>query len=305
MFPLVAANESERSDKILLEPYDYISKTKGKEIRPQLIDAFNYWIRAPQNRVEEVKQIVQKLHNASLLIDDIEDNSHLRRGQPTAHKIYGEAHVINTGNFVYFLALQDALSMKGQAGDVFCQEMVHLHRGQGWDIFWRDTHTCPTEDEYLQMVADKTGGLFRLAVGLMCLFGSDSERALYAVVNKLALFFQILDDYLNLQSQKYFDNKSFCEDLTEGKFSFPIIHSIRLTPQDHRLSSILRQRTQDVDVKRYALRIMEETGSFQYTRDKLQLYYGELRESITSLGENAALSAIIEQLASTADIAPV
>eukprot|EP00698_Gefionella_okellyi_P015119 TRINITY_DN4243_c0_g1_i1.p1 TRINITY_DN4243_c0_g1~~TRINITY_DN4243_c0_g1_i1.p1 ORF type:complete len:337 (-),score=51.88 TRINITY_DN4243_c0_g1_i1:25-945(-) len=294
-----------RVDKILLEPYDYISKIKGKEIRPQLIEAFNHWIKAPQERVDCIKQIVQKLHNASLLIDDIEDNSRLRRGQPAAHKIYGEATVINTGNFVYFLALQDTLALeKPEAVKVFSDEMVRLHRGQGCDIIWRDTHTCPSEEQYNQMVIDKTGGLFRLAIGLMSAFGS-FEHDLHPIVNTLAMFFQILDDYLNLQSQQYFDNKSFCEDLTEGKFSFPIIHSIRATPGDSKLRSILKQRTEDVDIKRYAVRLMEESNSFQYTREKLQGYYNQLQVMVAEFGGNRYLSGIVDQLAASADIKPL
>lgn len=72
-----------------------------------------------------------------------------------AHKIYGEAHVINAGNFVYFIAMQHALALQSEAATkVFVDEMVRLHRGQGCDIYWRDTHTCPTEEQYNQMVMD-------------------------------------------------------------------------------------------------------------------------------------------------------
>merc|ERR1711871_97913 len=85
---------------------------------------------------------------------------------------------------------------------------------------------CPTEEDYKQMVQQKTGGLFRLAVGIMQVFSSNKSD-LIPLVNQLALYYQILDDYLNLNSEKYHQNKSFCEDLTEGKFSFPIIHCIR------------------------------------------------------------------------------
>jgi geranylgeranyl pyrophosphate synthase len=54
-----------------------------------------------------------------------------------------------------------------RANDVFVEELLNLHRGQGMDLYWRETLTCPTEEEYIGMVLDKTGGLFRLAVRLM------------------------------------------------------------------------------------------------------------------------------------------
>ena len=118
-----------------------------------------------------IKQIITKLHTASLLIDDIEDDSKLRRGVPVAHKIYGVASTINCSNYVYFLALELCQQLESpQATGVFVAELLNLHRGQGRDILWRDSFACPTEEEYRDMVMDKTGGLFRLAVGLMQTF---------------------------------------------------------------------------------------------------------------------------------------
>jgi len=102
-------------------------------------------------------------------VDDVEDSSHLRRGVPVAHAIFGVPQTINSANYVYFVALRElrALRKSTQAVDIYTEELLNLHRGQGMDLFWRDTLTCPREHEYLSMVANKTGGLFRLAVKLM------------------------------------------------------------------------------------------------------------------------------------------
>lgn len=133
------------------------------------------------------------------------------------------------------------------------------------DLFWRDTLTCPTEDDYLEMVGNKTGGLFRLAVKLMQA-ESQNTRDYTPLVSLLGLLFQIRDDYLNLLSPTYTTNKGYAEDLTEGKFSFPIIHSIRSSPSSHQLLNILKQKTTDEEVKRYAVGVMERTGSLEYCR---------------------------------------
>jgi geranylgeranyl diphosphate synthase type 3 len=82
----------------------------------------------------------------------------------------------------------------------------------------------------------------------------------------MGLIFQICDDYLNLSSSSYSKNKGLCEDLTEGKFSFPIIHSIRSQPGNLQLINILKQKTRDDQVKRYAVNYMDSVGSFAYTR---------------------------------------
>ena len=91
-------------------------------------------------------------------------------------------------------------------------------------------------------------------------------------------------------------SKSFCEDLTEGKFSFPIIHCIRKDPNDTRLISILKQRTDDVDVKRYAQRLMKESGSLSYTREYCRKLKSDIVNGINNFGGNPPLLKLIEVL---------
>jgi geranylgeranyl diphosphate synthase type 3 len=147
------------------------------------------------------------------------------------------------------------------------------------------------------MVKDKTGGLFRLAVGLMQAFATTNKDTDFSsLVNNLALYFQIRDDYINLVDEEYMKIKTFCEDLTEGKFSFPIIHCIRADPDDTRLLSILKKRTDDVDVKRYAQQLMLEKGSLEYTRAKCSSLKEEIIQDIEALGGNAPLLKLIEFL---------
>ncbi|CAG8085204.1 unnamed protein product, partial [Penicillium nalgiovense] len=256
---------SSKNDKILMGPYDYVHEHPGKDIRRQLIHAFNAWLQVPPASLAIITKVVTMLHTSSLLIDDVEDNSVLRRGIPVAHNIFGTAQTINSANYVYFLALQEVQQLNNPVAiDIYVQEMLNLHRGQGMDLFWRDTLTCPTEDEYLEMVGNKTGGLFRLAVKLMQA-ESTTGKDCVALVNVMGLIFQICDDYLNLSNTVYTENKGFCEDLTEGKFSFPIIHSIRSNPSNHQLINILKQNTKDPEVKRYAVQYMKNTGSFAHT----------------------------------------
>jgi len=105
-----------------------------------------------------------------------------------------------------------------------------------------------------------------------------------------------MDDYINLQSGSYMKNKSFCEDLTEGKFSFPIIHSIRSTPRDHILINILKQKTEDPSLKKFAVEQMERTGSFEYTRKRIGTLYDNVKKEIEKLGGNQELEQVIEEV---------
>ncbi|XP_072415587.1 geranylgeranyl pyrophosphate synthase isoform X3 [Chiloscyllium punctatum] len=236
------------------------------------------------------------LHSASLLIDDIEDNSKLRRGFPVAHSIYGVPCVINSANYVYFLSLQKVMTLDHpEAIKIFTHQLLELHRGQGLDINWRDTYTCPTLEGYKAMVLQKTGGLFGLAVGLMQLF-SENKSDFKPLLNTLGLLFQIRDDYANLASNEYSANKGFCDDLTEGKFSFPVIHAIWSHPESTQVQNILRQRTENMDVKKYCVSYLEKVGSLAYTRETLKTLESEAYKSIDNLGGNPQLAALIDQL---------
>ena len=155
-------------DETVLEPFRYLTGTPGKDVRGKLIECFTLWMPLSAAQMDTIKTIVGELHNASLLVDDIEDGSQLRRGQPVAHAIFGVPLTLNCANYVYFNALARCHALNSRAAmDVFVLELLNLHRGQGQDILWRDTVRCPTLEEYETMVLDKTGGLFRLAVGLM------------------------------------------------------------------------------------------------------------------------------------------
>jgi geranylgeranyl diphosphate synthase type 3 len=260
-----------------------------------LHQAFDGWLQISNDKKKQIKEITQMLHNASLIIDDIEDNSLLRRGIPVCHRVYGIPSAINSANYIYFLAMNKTLQLGDvKAINIFTEQLIVLHRGQGKDIYWRDSSTCPTEDEYRTMVKEKTGGLFQLAVDLMQLF-SQNQSDFNPLLELLGLFFQIRDDYANLMLTEYTDNKGFCEDLTEGKFSFPIIHGISHS-NSSQLMNILKQRTTDIDLKKHFLQVLEDTGSFAYTVKVLSELETKALQEIERLGGNEILEQIIDKL---------
>ncbi|XP_034829605.1 terpene synthase [Maniola hyperantus] len=291
------SGDSSQDEKLLM-PFTYIQQVPGKQIRAKLTLAFNYWLKVSDDKLRAIGEIVQMLHNSSLLVDDIEDNSILRRGIPVAHSIYGIASTINAANFVVIIALDRTLQLgHPMATTVYTEQLLELHRGQGIEIYWRDNFQCPTEKEYSDMTMKKTGGLFMLAIRLMQLF-SDNKSDFSKLSSILGLYFQIRDDYCNLCLQEYSENKSFCEDLTEGKFSFPIIHAIQNQKGDNQVLHILRQRTRDVEVKRYCISLLEKFGSFQYTRERLQQLDDEARAEVKRLGGNPHLEELLDELLS-------
>ncbi|ODV83115.1 hypothetical protein CANARDRAFT_203716 [[Candida] arabinofermentans NRRL YB-2248] len=285
-------NWKDNYETLLQGPYKYLAdQTKGKHLRSLLIKTFNLIFGVEDEKLNQLDSIINILHLSSLIIDDIEDSSNLRRGKPCSHLIFGVPQAINTSNYMYFISMQlltktfnQDSNQQLQAQSIFVEEMINLHRGQGLDLYWRDMGKCPDETEYLDMVMNKTGGLFRLSIKLLSLMARiNNLDKLIELSNLLGVIYQIKDDFMNLKSEILTENKGFCEDITEGKFSFPIIHSINSDIGNTELLNILRLKTEDLDLKTHALEIMERTGSFEYcikTIDNLKCKGLELIESI-------------------------
>ena len=110
------------------------------------------------------------------------------------------------------------------------------------------------------------------------------------------LTFFLRDDFANIKLESYAANKSFAEDLTEGKYSFPILHCIRTNTTDDRVTRILRQRTEDVEVKKFCIGLLEEAGSFDYTREVMRGLDKEITGEIERLGGNPVISRVMAEL---------
>jgi octaprenyl-diphosphate synthase len=188
--------------------------------------------------------LVEFSHTASLIHDDIEDNSPLRRGKPACHIIYGNDAAINAGSFLYFLASacidtwKESPLKKAQVFSLWTDYMRRLHTGQAYDIHWHSRFALiPSVDDYLRMCGMKTGCLAAFAVDLagvaafadVCGDGSEAEdapscgdtSALCEAARDLGIAFQIIDDVKNLRGG--IAGKKRGDDIVEGKKSLPVI----------------------------------------------------------------------------------
>ncbi|EAU91842.1 farnesyltranstransferase [Coprinopsis cinerea okayama7 len=292
-------------ESAILEPFTFTTSNPGKEIRGKLIDAFNLWLNVPDDKLQVIAKIVNMLHAASLMVDDIEDDSQLRRGNPVAHKIYGIPQTINSANYVYFLAFQELFALRNgptpprqDIDQMVTQELLSLHRGQGLEILWRDSLQCPTEEQYIDMVSNKTGGLLRLGIKLMMACSTTNSDVDYTpLVSLFGVYFQIRDDLMNLQSPEYTSNKGFAEDLTEGKFSFPVVHGIHADRSNRQVLNVLQKRPPTPTLKIHTINYLRDrTKSFDYTLSVLKKLEAQLRQEIAKLGGNEKFERIIDLL---------
>ena len=120
------------NDSALIAPCEYIRSLPSKNIRSKLIDGFNIWFQVPKHLITIIKDIINDLHNASLILDDMQDDSSLRRGRPSTHCIFGNAQSINSATYMFMntsLRIHNLQPPNPNSIDVLLTGMMNLSVG--------------------------------------------------------------------------------------------------------------------------------------------------------------------------------
>ncbi len=274
---------AEAPNKAVAEPVWDLLGRGGKRWRPCLMLLVCEAFSGDWKKYVDFAVIPEVIHDGTLIVDDIEDGSELRRGKLCVHKIYGTDVAINTGNAMYFLPLLVLLKNKNRlsekqllkAYEIYAQEMINVSFGQAMDIAWHNgmaSANSITEDEYLQMCAYKTGTLARMAARLGALIGGADDAATEKIgrlAESIGVAFQIQDDILNLIPQKGW-GKETGEDITEGKRTLLVIHTLKKSgkKEQKRLIAILDMHTKDKALLEEAIGIIKKCGAIDCARAK-------------------------------------
>ncbi|TLS25455.1 hypothetical protein PpBr36_06851 [Pyricularia pennisetigena] len=295
------------------EPAKYIGRLPSKNLRVQLIDSFNLWLVVPQPCLLVIKKVIDCLHHSSLILDDIQDGSDIRRGSPAVHVVYGIGQAINSATHLYVQAVESLHYLAECEGrhvmmEVFIRQLNRLFIGQGWDLYWSHNRYCPTEQQYLEMVDQKTGAMLQMLLELMQAAAPQQQgrtgeelatgaRLLSEFTQLFGRFFQVRDDYMNLASEEYGRQKGSLSDFDEAKFSYMLVHMYQRFPEardkaEGIFKSISRGNFSsegNVRVgKKLVLSLLGETGVIAATLMMLREWHGELLEKlgITTMDNN-------------------
>ncbi|KAF7956841.1 hypothetical protein EAE96_004167 [Botrytis aclada] len=301
------------TDKIVLEPYKYISSLPASNSRNALLDALNCWYFVPHESLEIIRHVIGIIHNTSLILDDIEDNSPTRRGCPSAHEVFGISQAINSATYQYVKCLEFVMALSKESINCFTHTLSQLHIGQSQDLYWTFHCKCPSLDEYFKQTEDKTGGLFRMAAGMMRAEATKNRDVdADILMRKLGKYYQLRDDYNDLIPSTKGDNKNpdtVYNDLDQGSFTLPIIHALEKEAEngDAKLLNILRsrkwnERKMSPEMKNLAIAEMENMGSFTYAKELLNDLHVDLEceigmlEKMAGSGENWILRLMLYRL---------
>lgn len=217
----------------LLEPTRSLVDLGGKRWRPLFLVLCAQAASSSEKKDEATElalslaPLVEFVHTASLIHDDIEDSSESRRGQPAAYLTYGTDVAINAGSWLYFHAgtciksLNCSDELKIRLYEIYLEELRRLHLGQAMDIAWhKDNDKFPLPEEYIAMVKNKTGTLASLAAKIGCLAANADKETVAEcgeIASDIGAGFQIIDDVINLTSGN--PGKKRGDDIVEGKKS--------------------------------------------------------------------------------------
>lgn len=248
------------------------AEAQGKRIRPLLVLLVAQAVGGDWRSALPATAAVELLHNFSLIHDDIQDRSTLRRGRPTVWVRWGEAQAINAGDVMFtlaFSALQDlektlSPQVALTAGRIFQKACLDLTEGQYLDLSY-ETRSGLTESDYWPMITGKTSALLGACAELGALAGSldEKKRADFRSFGiSLGLAFQTLDDWLGIWGNSALTGKSTESDLVAGKKSLPVLYALEQSPEFSRRWS--QGTIQPAEVQRLANE-MAEAGADRYT----------------------------------------
>jgi octaprenyl-diphosphate synthase len=274
---------------------DYIISAGGKRIRPGLVllmaKAWGY----PGADQHKLAAVIEFIHTATLLHDDVVDESALRRGSKTANAVFGNAAAVLVGDFLYSRAFQMMVSVNNMRvmqiladatnviaeGEV--QQLMNMHDP---DV---------TEERYLHVIRSKTAKLFEAAAALGCLISGASEAHISAGAEygrSLGTAFQLIDDVLDYSGDANAIGKNVGDDLREGKPTLPLIYLIQHgSPQQREL---VRACIANGDEAHFdeVLAAITHSGAVDYTRQQAEASRERAKAAIAGFPDSAGREAL-------------
>lgn len=282
---------------LVKEVSQYIISAGGKRLRPALLLLFCGALGSDHPHRHTLAAVVEFIHTATLLHDDVVDESTLRRGRATANERFGNAPSVLVGDFLYSRAFQmmvDANNMRvmqvlSDATNVIAegevQQLVNMHD--------------PSLDEaaYLRVIRSKTAKLFEASARLAPILAgapAEVEDACAVYGQALGTAFQVIDDVLDYEGDAQELGKNLGDDLREGKVTLPIICALKkASPKQQELlrAAIVNGDFEHMDG---ILKIIRETGALEAARSSAMAEARRAMDAARTLPENPYRSALLQ-----------
>jgi octaprenyl-diphosphate synthase len=262
---------------------DYIIGGGGKRLRPVLLILTARACRYEGRHHHELAAVIEFIHTATLLHDDVVDQSALRRGRSTANSLFGNAAAVLVGDFVYSRAFQMMVSVENMKVLRVLADATNVI-AEGEVLQLMNCHNADLDEQgYLQVIRYKTAKLFEAATRLGAILGGAGEAAedaMAAYGAHLGTAFQLIDDVLDYSGDHAVIGKNVGDDLAEGKATLPLIYAMKRGTREQ--AALVRRAIEcggldDLDA---VLESIGASGALEYARAQAQ---SEARAACASL----------------------
>jgi octaprenyl-diphosphate synthase len=277
---------------------NYLIAGGGKRIRPLLLLLSAKALDCDDEARIRLGAVVEMLHTATLVHDDIIDEASTRRGRPSSNTTWGNAKCVLSGDWLYMQAFQTALAERNfRMLDLLIsltQQMV-----EGELLQMEKLGHLINEEEYFDLIYRKTACLFQVSMQLGGAIADDQthrfDQPLGEYGRNLGLAFQIVDDVLDLTAAEDVLGKPVASDLREGKATLAVIHALERGTGAEReaIRTVLADRNFDRVPHVQILEILQRHGSLDYAMDTACAYAEAARLSIAELPESEAKGALL------------
>jgi octaprenyl-diphosphate synthase len=266
----VVIQKSLHSDVVLVNQVaHYIINSGGKRLRPMLVLLSAGLFGKIKAEHHQLAAVIEFIHTATLLHDDVVDESSKRRGQNTANALFGNAASVLVGDFVYSRAFQMMVAVKNtRVMEVLSNATNVIAEGEVLQLL--NVHNAEITDEaYLQVIQYKTAKLFEAATQLGAILSSASasdEEALSKYGMHVGTAFQLIDDVLDLSGNANEIGKNLGDDLNEGKPTLPLLYAMQHGTSAE--AEIIKRAIEHggLDDLSIILNVVERTGALTHVR---------------------------------------
>ena len=275
----------------------YIVGAGGKRIRPRLVLLFSQALGFEGPERHELAAIVEFIHTATLLHDDVVDESSLRRGRATANAVFGNAASVLVGDFLYSRAFQMMVSVDSmRVLQVLADATNVIAEGEVLQLMNMNDPDLTVED-YLRVIRFKTAKLFEASARLGAVLARSApevEERCADYGRSLGTAFQLVDDLLDYEGDARELGKNIGDDLREGKPTLPLLIAMERGTDAER--QVIRGAIEHGEVQRLAdiVDIVRRTGALDATRDAALREAEVARRCLETLPPSQARSALLE-----------
>jgi len=287
-----------RSDVVLINQIaQYIVSAGGKRIRPRLVLLFANALGFAGDQQYTLAATVEFIHTATLLHDDVVDESSLRRGRQTANAVFGNAASVLVGDFLYSRAFQMMVSVNDlRVLDVLADATNVIAEGEVLQLMNMHDPDLAVE-EYLRVIRSKTAKLFEASARLGAILAkadSVTEMACASYGRALGTAFQLVDDLLDYDGDTHALGKNVGDDLREGKPTLPLLVAMARGNETER--ALIRHAIEHGEVNRLrdVVLAVRRTGALEAARDVARAEADVARACLVDLPASAYREALLE-----------